>query len=169
MNYVFHYFTHPSVLYLPRGNTISFLFHPKAGFKIHFLALPPSLFHVPLQSPSLHSPITAANLLPFKEFAVRSYLTHFLWKTSYGLLLAFQYRDHDQHHLHFTNSVIFLSLSFLFFFFGRILDKSVLMKEGLALIYNFAGKIHYVGENTVMGEQRADRSHGTCSSGTREI
>lgn len=56
-----------------------------------------------------------------------------------------------------------------FFFFGRILDKSVLMKEGLALIYNFAGKIHYVGENTVMGEQRADRSHGTCSSGTREI
>lgn len=42
------------------------------------------------------------------------------------------------------------------------------MKEGLALIYSFAGTIHYDGEDTVMGEQGADRSHGTCSSGTRE-
>lgn len=42
------------------------------------------------------------------------------------------------------------------------------MKEGLALVYSFAGTVHYGGEDIVMGEQRADRSHGTCSSGSRE-
>lgn len=61
----------------------------------------------------------------------------------------------------------FFPLSFLFFYF-RILDKSVLMQEGLALVYSFAGTVHYGGEDIVMGEQRADRSHGTCSSGSRE-
>lgn len=60
----------------------------------------------------------------------------------------------------------FFPLSFFFFF--RILDKSILMKEGLALVYSFAGTVHYGGEDIVMGEQRTDRSHGTCSSGSRE-
>lgn len=56
----------------------------------------------------------------------------------------------------------FFPFSFLFFFF-RILDKSVLRKEGLALVYSLAVTVHYSGEDIIMGEQRADMSHGIYS------
>lgn len=120
-------------------------------------SLPASLFCYCCQSSSLQRICSKKllNPLPMEDllWTFTCLLVPWSWSTSFAFY-----------------QLCYISVPFfLVFFFGRILDKSVLMKEGLALIYNFAGKIHYVGENTVMGEQRADRSHGTCSSGTREI